>query len=94
MHSGRLPSSLPFTSTAVYKDPVFVAATNQMKDKYVGGVSPSTFLDLFLSHCPDGMPTIDVVSFDIVASKTKEPEMYDPLVCVFRETNKSFAQGE
>jgi hypothetical protein len=36
----------------------------------------------------------DVASFDIVASKTKEPEMNDPLVCVFRKTNTSIAQGD
>jgi hypothetical protein len=93
MH-GRLPSSLPFTSTAVYKDPVFVAAANEMKDKYIGGVCPSAFLDVFLSHCPDGMPEVDVASFDIVASKTKEPEMYNPLVRVPCKTNTSIAQGE
>ena len=65
-----------------------------MKDKYVGGVSPSAFLDVFLLHCPDGMPAIDVASFEIVASKNKEPEMYNPLVRVSCKTNTSIAQGE
>jgi hypothetical protein len=81
MH-GRLASSLPFTSTVVYKDPVFVAAANEMKDKFVGGVSPTVFLDDLLSDCPSEMPAINVESFNVIMSKAKESEMYNPLVCV------------
>jgi hypothetical protein len=73
--------------------PVFIVAANEIKDKYVGGVSPSAFLDVFLLHCLDGMPTVDVASFNTVVSKTKEPEMYNPLVCVSCKTNTSIAQG-
>ena len=92
MH-GRLSSSLPFTSTALYKDPVFVAAANEMKDKLVGGVSPSAFLDVFFSDSQDGMPAIDVASFNEVTSKTKEPEMYNPLVRVSCTTHPPITQG-
>lgn len=91
MH-GRLSSSLPFTSTAVYKDPVFVAAANEMKNKFVGGVSPSAFLDAFFSDTPDGMPAIDVTSFNVVTSKTKEAEMDNPLVRVSCTTHPPITQ--
>jgi hypothetical protein len=78
---GRLASTLPFTSTAVYRDFAFVAAANEVKDKFVGRVTPSVFLDAFLPSCSGKMPMVSKASFRKVTEKGKEVEMYDPLVC-------------
>ena len=79
---GRLASTLPFTSTAVYRDFAFVAAANEVKNKFVGGVSPSAFMDTFLPSCLSKMPMVNKASFRNVTDKRKEVEMYDPLVRV------------
>src|SRR5262245_17527986 len=84
MH-GRLASTLPFTSTAVYRDSAFVAAANEVKDKCVGGVSTSVFLDTFLPSCSSKMPIVNKASFREVIDKGKEVEMYGPLVHVLFE---------
>jgi hypothetical protein len=76
------PFSRPFTSTAVYRDFALVAAANEVKDKFVGGVTPSVFLDTFLLSWSSKMPMVNKVSFREVADKGKEVEMYDPLVHV------------
>jgi hypothetical protein len=81
---GRLASTLPFTSTAVYRDFAFVAAANKVKGKFVGGVIPSVFLDTFLPSCSSKMPIVNNASFREVTDKGKEVEMYDPLVRVLR----------
>ena len=79
---GRLASTLPFTSTAIYRDFAFVAAANEVKNKFVGGVAPSVFLDVFLPKCSSKMPMVNKASFKKVSEKGKEVEMYDPLVRV------------
>ncbi|KAF9023916.1 hypothetical protein BDZ89DRAFT_1069580 [Hymenopellis radicata] len=75
---GRLSATQPCTSTAEYKDPVFVAAADELKGKYVC-VEPLAFLKVFLPHV-DGMPSVDFPSFAEVADKSTEPQMYDPLI--------------
>jgi hypothetical protein len=73
---------LPFTSTAVYQDFAFVTAANEVKDKFIGGVTASLFLDTFLPSCSSKMPMVNKASFREVTEKAKEVEMYDPLVRV------------
>ncbi len=92
MH-GRLSSTLPFTSTAVYRDFAFVAAANEVKNKFVGGVSPSVFLDSLLPSCSSKMPMVKKASFRNVADKGKEVEMYGPLVRVRHSVMKKDTHG-
>jgi hypothetical protein len=49
-------------------------------------------LDAFFSDTPDGMPAIDVTSFNVVTSKTKEAEMDNPLVRVSCTTHPPITQ--
>ncbi|KAJ3510496.1 hypothetical protein NLJ89_g4634 [Agrocybe chaxingu] len=81
-HHDRLSSTTPFTSTALENDPVFVQAAVEMKGKFVGPVSPEVFLDRYLptSAATPAMPQVDYTAFQRVASQSKEPEMYQPLI--------------
>ena len=78
--SARLSSTQPLTSTAVLRDPVFVAAANEMKGKFVGPIHPCAFLDAYLSVETPALPTVDFSALRTVAMKVKEKDMYDPLV--------------
>ena len=86
MH-GRLASTLPFTSAAVYRDFAFVATANKVKNMFLWRSLPLRILGFFK------MPMVGKAYFRNVADKGKEVEMYGPLVRVLRSVMKMDTHG-
>jgi hypothetical protein len=64
-----LSSTQPLTSTAVLRDPVFVAAANEMKGKFVGPIHTRAFLNAYPSVETPALPTVDFSALGTVATK-------------------------
>ena len=77
----RSTAVFPFSSLGLRVEPALVEASRQLEDKFTL-VSAKKFL---AKHLPDAppMPIVDHAKFKVVAEKTSEVEMYEPLVCVF-----------
>lgn len=79
----RLSSKVPHTSTTLFRDSAHVEAANEMKGKFWGPVPVPRFFDEFLNVETPRMPTVRYSKFVHVASRSKEPDMYAPLVRCF-----------